>query len=59
MFQKFTSKPVWHRLWAVTVAAAAVCFLVRYIIGPLETVDYTLATYALGSLVADRMISPR
>lgn len=55
MFQNFSSKPVWYRLWAITVAAAAVYFLVRFIMGPLGTIDYALATYALGSLVVVRI----
>ncbi|MBN8677242.1 MAG: hypothetical protein J0M29_03400 [Chitinophagales bacterium] len=56
MLQNFTSKPVWYRIWAITVAIAAVYFLIRYILGPLGTVDYALATYALGSLLVDRVI---
>lgn len=59
MFQNFPSKPVWYRIWAITVAISAIYFLVRYIIGPLGTVDYALATYALGSLLVARVILAR
>ncbi|MBL7808530.1 MAG: hypothetical protein JNN28_11970 [Saprospiraceae bacterium] len=56
MLQNFTSKPVWYRIWVITIAIAAVYFLVKYIIGPLGTVDYALATYALGSLLVNRVM---
>ncbi|HLP92933.1 MAG TPA: hypothetical protein VK168_02810 [Saprospiraceae bacterium] len=59
MLQHFTSKPVWYRIWAITVAIAAIYFLVRYIIGPLGSMDYAVATYALGSLVVDRVLLAR
>jgi hypothetical protein len=58
MLYKLKSKPTWYRIWAITVALAAFYFLYSFTRGSISTLEYGLAVYAFGSLVADQLLFP-
>lgn len=53
MLNKIKNKPVWYQIWAISVAASALYFLVKYCFFDPSPTDRFIEVYALGSLVVD------
>jgi hypothetical protein len=60
MLNKLSGKPLWYRIWAITVALAALYLLGRVLLGPaLVRFDYALMVYTHVSILLDYWLYPR
>lgn len=54
MLNKIKNRPLWYQIWAVSVAVAAIYFLVRYFFFEVTSRDQLIEVYALFSLLAGK-----
>ncbi len=53
MLYKLNHKPVWYKIWALSVAAVALFCLVKYFFFSFTPTDHLIQAYALVSIVLD------
>jgi hypothetical protein len=60
MLNKLAGKPIWYRIWAITVALAAIYLVARLLLEPpLSRFDYAMMFYTHVSILLDMWLYPR
>ncbi len=59
MLHKLNHKPVWYKIWALSVAAVALFCLVKYFFFSFTPTDHLIQAYALVSIVLDMFLYPK
>jgi hypothetical protein len=58
MLYKIKNKPFWYQLWAISVAMAAIYYLIIYFFFTPTSFDKFIEVYALFSLLIDYIFFP-
>lgn len=59
MLQKLKNRPLWYKIWAISVGICAVYFLIRVFTTEPTQVDRFINLYALTSILLDYFIFPK
>ena len=59
MLTKFTGKPLWYKLWSLSVAICAIYFLIKYFFFEPTKTDQFIQVYALFSILLDYFLFPK
>lgn len=59
MLYKIKNKPLWYKLWAISVALSAVYYLITFFFFEPTPTDRFIEVYALCSIVLDYLFSPK
>lgn len=59
MLNKIQGKPIWYKLWAISVALATIYYLIKFFFFEPDTSDRLIEVYALLSLLLDYLIYPK
>lgn len=59
MLQKLKNRPLWYKIWAISVGICAFYFLIRVFTTEPTQVDRFINLYALTSIILDSFIFPK